>query len=129
MSEEGFRLLTEGRVKDFNNWRMKNLTVRPDFTGKDLSGKNIPCAYLNGVIADRANFARANLAGTNFVQASLNAANFEGADLTEALLMYTEMKEARPDSRHLAKANMMWANLQGADLTGSRMSKNHICRG
>src|SRR5688572_30907746 len=85
VSEEGFKLLVEGKVRDFNSWRMKNLTLKPDFTGKDLSGKNISGAYLNGVVADRANFARANLAGANFVQASLNGANFEGADLAEEI--------------------------------------------
>ena len=46
MSEDGFRLLSEGRVQDFNSWRMSNLTVKLDFAGKDLSVKNISGAYL-----------------------------------------------------------------------------------
>lgn len=119
--EEGFKLLTEDKVQEFNSWRMRNLTVKLDFAGRNFSSKNISGAYLNGVIADKANFAHANLTGTNLVQATLNGASFEGADLTEALLMYTEMKDARLVGANLTKTNLMWANLQGADFTGSKM--------
>ena len=121
--EEGFRLLTEGKIKEFNKWRMmmKNLTVKLDFSGRDFSGKDVSCAFLNGLIADRANFVHANLTGTNLVQASLNGTDFQGANLTETLLMYAEMKEVRLANANLTKTNMMWTNLKNADFTGSKM--------
>ena len=121
--EEGFRMLTEGKIKEFNRWRMmmKNLTVKLDFSGKDFSGKDMSYAYLNGLVAERANFAHANLTGTNLVQASLKGSDFQGANLTKTLLLYAEMKEVRLTSANLTKTNMMWANLQNADFTGSKM--------
>ncbi|MDQ3872976.1 MAG: pentapeptide repeat-containing protein [Thermoproteota archaeon] len=123
--EEGFRLLIEGKINDFNAWRMmsKNLTVKFDFSDRDFSGKDLSGAFLNGLIGDRANFAHATLIGTNLVQASLNGAQFQEANLTETLLMYAEMKGARLANANLTKTNMMWANLQDADLTGSKLSK------
>ena len=93
--EEGFKLLTEGKIQEFNSWRMmaKNLRVKLDFSDRDFSGKDISGAFLNGVTADRANFVNVNLTRSNLVQASLNGANFQGANLSETLLMYAEMKE------------------------------------
>jgi uncharacterized protein YjbI with pentapeptide repeats len=123
--EEGFRLLIEGKINDFNAWRMlsKNLKVKLDFSGRDFSGKDLSGALLNGLIGDRANFAHATLIGTNLVQASLNGAQFQDANLTEALLMYSEMKGAHLANATLTRTNMMWANLQDADLTASKLSQ------
>jgi uncharacterized protein YjbI with pentapeptide repeats len=120
--EEGFKLLTEGKIQEFNSWRMmaKNLRVKLDFSHRDL-GKDMSGAFLNGVIADRANFVNVNLTRANLVQASLNGTDFQGANLSETLLMYAEMKEARLTNTNLIKTNLMWANLQDADLTGSKM--------
>ena len=121
--EEGFKLLTEGKIQEFNLWRMmaKNLRVKLDFSDRDFSGKDISRAFLNVVIADRANFAIVNLTRANLVQASLNCTDFQSANLSETLLMYAEMKEARLTNTSLIKTNLMWANLQDADLTGSKM--------
>ena len=93
--EEGFKLLTEGRIQEFNSWRMmaKNLRVKLDFSNRDFSGKDMSRAFLNGVIADRASFANADLTRSNLVQASLNGTDFQGANLNETLLMYAEMKK------------------------------------
>ena len=120
--DEGFRMLSEGKIKEFNRWRMKkNLTLKLDFSDKDFSGKDMSYAYLNGLVAERANFVHANLTGTNLVQASLNGCDFQGANLTQTLLLYAEMKEVRLTNTNLTKTNMMWANLQNADFTGSKM--------
>lgn len=121
--EEGFRLLSEGKIKEFNRWRMmpKNLIIKLDFSGRSFSDMDISGALLNGIIADKASFDHANLTGTNLVQASLNGANLECANLTGTLLMYAEMNDARLANTTLTKTNMMWANLQNADLTDSRM--------
>jgi uncharacterized protein YjbI with pentapeptide repeats len=121
--EEGFKLLTEGTIQEFNSWRMmeKNLRVKLDFSNRDFSGKDVSRAFLNGVIADGASFANADLTRSNLVQASLNGTDFQGANLNETLLMYAEMKEACLTNANLIKTNLMWANLQDADLTGSKM--------
>ena len=121
--EEGFRMLSEGKIKEFNRWRMmtKNLTIKLNFSSRDFSGKDLSHAYLNGLVAERANFVHANLTGTNLVQASLNSTDFQGANFTKALLMYAEMKEVGLTNTNLTNTNMMWANLQNADFTGSKM--------
>jgi uncharacterized protein YjbI with pentapeptide repeats len=75
------------------------------------------------IIANGSNFSRCIMKRTNLVQASLDGANFEGADLTEALLMYTEMKNAHLSHAILTGTNLMWANLPGADFSRSKMTK------
>ena len=59
--EEGFRLLSEGKIKEFNRWRMmpKNLIIKLDFSGRSFSDMDISGALLNGIIADKASFDHA----------------------------------------------------------------------
>jgi uncharacterized protein YjbI with pentapeptide repeats len=96
-------------VDAWNTWRDKNLNIRPDLSGVDLS--------------------RANLGGANFgaIRPDFNVIKIEGAgDLTQLLKEdHTQLAKA-PDLRSarfieadLSKANLMGADLKGADLSGA----------
>ena len=121
--ENWINLLLEEKIYDFNKWRMKNLIIRPDISGKNLSNKDLYGAYFNGVSCVETNFSHCNLSKVNFVQADLTVANLEEANLTDALLMYAEMKNCNLRKATLIRTNLMWANLQNSDLSGCKMSK------
>jgi uncharacterized protein YjbI with pentapeptide repeats len=115
--------LLESSVKDFNEWRMKNLTAKVDISGRNFSSANLEGAFLNGVLANGTNFSGANLAKVNLVQAELNAANFNNANLNGALLMYSELKSASFVNSDLTSANLMWVNATAADFSSCKMSR------
>jgi uncharacterized protein YjbI with pentapeptide repeats len=121
--KQWINLLVDERISAFNEWRMKNLIIRPDISGKDLSNKDLSGAYLNGVSCIGTNFSHCNLSKVNFVQADLREANLEESNLTDALLMYAEMKDCNLRKANLIRTNLMWANLQNSDLSGCKMSK------
>lgn len=121
--EEAVRLLNNSQIQDFNIWRMKNLTVKLDLSGRNFSGKNLSQALLNGVSCIRTDFSNCNLCKVNLVQSNLNKADFEGANLTDALLMYAEMTECKLINSDITRTNFMWTNLENSDLTGSKIFK------
>ena len=75
--KEWINLLVDEKISAFNEWRMKNLIIRLDISGKDLSNKDLSGAYLNGVSCVGTNFSHCNLSKVNFVQADLREANLE----------------------------------------------------
>ena len=123
---EGIKLLQDMKIQDYNQWRMKNITIRPDLRDQDFSGKDLSRAYLNGASCLRTNLSHCNLTKVNFVQSVLNTANFERANLTDAILMYSEMEECNLINADLTRANFMNANLQNSNLTNGKMSKTNF---
>jgi uncharacterized protein YjbI with pentapeptide repeats len=110
-NDEHVALLKKG-LDAWNTWRDKNLNIRPDLSGVDLS--------------------RANLGGANFgaIRPDFSVKKIEGAgDLTQLLKEdHTQLAKA-PDLRsarfietNLSKANLMGADLKGADLSGADLS-------
>lgn len=116
MQNEGLKLLLDERISEFNEWRMKNLTIKLEFNNADLSNKNISNAYLNGVIFVDSNFSNSILSKANLVQANLSRSNFDGSDMTDALIMYSVLKDSILTGSNLNNTNFMWSDLQGADL-------------
>lgn len=121
--DEGLNLLRNGRNREFNRWRMSNLTLKLDFSGMNLSKAQLQGTYLNGVVAGNADFSGSNLAEANLVQAKLDGANFSGSNLSRTLLMYAEIKGCNFTNCDLSGTNMMWAHADGANFIGARFSK------
>jgi uncharacterized protein YjbI with pentapeptide repeats len=86
-------LLHDIKIQDFNQWRMKNLTVRPDINGQDFSSKNLSVAYVNGAYCIRTSLSSCNLSKVILAQADLTMANLDGANLNDAFMMDSEMKD------------------------------------
>jgi uncharacterized protein YjbI with pentapeptide repeats len=117
---EGARLLISSKIPEFNRWRMNNLTITPDISGKDFSGADLSGSYLNGVISEDTKFLHSNLSKINLVQAKLNGSNFKGANMAAALFMYAEMKKCILVDADMTRTNFMFADLQNSDLSSSR---------
>jgi uncharacterized protein YjbI with pentapeptide repeats len=49
------------KIQDYNNWRIKNITIIPDISGQDYSGKDLSGVYLNGTSCIGTNFSCCNL--------------------------------------------------------------------
>jgi uncharacterized protein YjbI with pentapeptide repeats len=122
LNEEGMELLHAEKIKEFNTFRMKNLTFKPNLSNQDLAGKNLSFAFLNGALCINTNFSNCILKKANLVQAELNKANFDNSDLTSALFMYAEMKECKLRNCNMYRSNFMWANLQNSDLSNSNIT-------
>lgn len=121
--DEGLILLIEEQIDEFNQWRMKNLTLKLDYTGADFSNKDISNAYLNGINFTECNFSNSIVNGTNFVQANLTNTDFESSDMSGALMMYSILKDSNLTKSQLSNTNFMWSDLQGVDLRGSILDK------
>ena len=89
---EGVKLLQDMKIQDYNNWRMKDMSIIPDINGQNFLGKDLSEVYLNGTSCIGTNLSCCNLSKANFVQADLSMANLEGANLSDALLMWSQMK-------------------------------------
>ena len=121
--EEGLTLLLEENVNEFNEWRLKNLTLKLDFTETDFSNKDISKAYLNGITFTDCNFTNSIVMGTNFVQSNLTRTNFESSDMSEALIMYATVRDSNISKSQLSNTNFMWSDLQNSDFRQSNMYK------
>ena len=60
--------LQDSKIKEFNEWRMANISVKIDLSGTDFSGKDLSNVYLNGIKCVGANFSGFNLYKANFAQ-------------------------------------------------------------
>ena len=109
--EAHVKLLTEQGVKTWNEWRMQNLSIRPDLNGEDLSRSD-----LGSVEFFDTNLHGANLAGTN-----LQRANLAKADLNDAHLRMTDLRAA-----FLVGASLRVANLSGANLSGAHLQSTEL---
>jgi len=99
-NEEHLAFLWKG-VKEWNEWRGKNVKVLPDLSGADLRG-----AELVGADLSEADLSFAKLPAAKLVGADLNDANLFRADLSEA---------------DLSSADLSEADLTGADLVGTNL--------
>ncbi len=120
-NEEGLALLKEGKIKEFNYWRMKNLTLKLDISNEDFSNRNLSGAFLNGTKAENVNFSRSVLESINFVQGILNNCNFDGADLSNGIFMYAEMKNCSFSLTNLTNTNLMFAELQNSYFSNAKL--------
>ena len=122
LNEEAIKLILNGRISEFNKFRLHNLIFKPNLSQQDFSNKDLSLAFLNGSKCTQTNFSNCILKKTNFVQAELNNCDFSNADLTDTLFMYSDMKYCNLKNCNMKRTNFMWANLQNSDLSGSKIS-------
>jgi uncharacterized protein YjbI with pentapeptide repeats len=113
---EHLKLLREG-VHDWNEWRTKELSTKPDLTGAKLCEAYLRAADLRGALHYAPNPTRANL-----YEADLSAADLSGADLRGADLSGADLRGADLSGADLRRASLFRANLIGADLSGANLS-------
>lgn len=108
-------------IKPWNEWRKKNLDVRPDLREAGLAGLNLSKADLTSAILNGADLASADLHEANLFGATLVEANLREANLYKADLGFTDLTFA-----DLSKANLTAARLWKADLTAAKLIKADI---
>lgn len=121
-------------VGAWNEWREKDIGVRPNLSEADLHSMDLGYANLRGAILGRANLMRANLRGADlqfvdFTQADLQyadvgealicGANLSGADLIGADLSFSNLTRVDLRSADLGRTNLNGSNLNEADFTGA----------
>jgi Pentapeptide repeats (8 copies) len=102
----------------WNAWRAKNVDIRPDLSGADLSGATLGDANLRGAILNGA-----DLRGADLLRAALI-----GADLPDANLMGANLSRANLFAANLSRANLSEANLSGANLSRADLSEANLSR-
>lgn len=108
-------LLSEGRIKGFNDARRE---LRYPFL--DLSGINLRGADLRRVDLRRVDLPRADLTGADLTGADLRGANLSGAACRLATLAYADLGGATLLWARLEEAlNLEIANFYGAALKGT----------
>ena len=129
-NQEQLALLQQS-VEQWNTWRKKNRTVRPDLIRADLSEAN-----LNGADLIGANLIGADLSFADFSEANLIRANLNGADFSNANLIRANLNGANLSFADLNGANLSFAdfsdtdlsgvNLRGANLNGATLEKTRV---
>ena len=77
--EEHLRILREGGVADWNEWRRAHARVIPNLVRAELYKADLSGNGPQGVNLYRADLRDANLVGTNLQAANLRDANLTGA--------------------------------------------------
>ncbi len=93
-------------VSEWNEWRKRNPSIRPD-----LSGENLPSELLG-----------ADLWGCNLAGSMLRNHDLTGANLFDTDLSGADLTGARLVGANLTYANLANANLMGANLIGCNLS-------
>ena len=118
--------LLKKSVKDWNTWRRRQPSERPDLSGANLLDSNLSGANLRGADLGGANLSWASLSGADLVEAdlsvaSLSGANLSGADLRGAHLLYTNLANASLAEADFHLANLLetvFANIDLSDTKG-----------
>jgi hypothetical protein len=121
-NNEHVAMLKQG-VAAWNEWRLKNLDIRPDLSKANLSWANLREADLREAILPRANLSHANLSGASLREANLIQANFSGADLRRADLTVANLVDANLSGTDLRGAILNAANLIHANFSGANLSR------
>src|SRR5919109_527791 len=120
--DEGKKLLQEMRIDDYNRWRMKNLTIKPDISGDNLSGKNLSGADLNGALLMYCDMKECNLADANLTKANFMWTNLQGSNLTPCIISRTNFVEANLTNAKLPNVGKQEAYTKYARLQGTLWS-------
>ncbi len=109
VSEMLLKLLQQGKIKEFNNIRKRDIKKPVNLHEMFLNGAN-----LNGVDLVGANLQKAKMVHSHLSESCLTGANLNGADLSAAYLNKSNLSAAK-----LSYVNFHGAKLWGADLSGS----------
>jgi len=115
----------------WRQWRTAHPEGGVDFRNVDLSGKQLPGAFLIGVNLYGANLAHGNLRGARFEGAYCHGATFDAADLTganflEAGLQQASFKAANLSGAVLVDATLIDTSFRGANLCNARLEKARL---
>jgi hypothetical protein len=101
-------------------WAVQNKAnlARADLAGAELTGADLAGAELTGADLDGANLAGADLTGADLDGADLTRANLDGANLAGA-----DLTRANLAGASLTKADLDGANLTGAIVCGDEVSR------
>jgi uncharacterized protein YjbI with pentapeptide repeats len=116
-NEEHIALLNQG-VEVWNEWRKTNREIKPDLSGKYLSGADLRGADLSGVYLREVYLTGADLRGADLSGVYLRGADLSGADLSKADLSGAKLFRADLRGADFSKANLIEADLSKADLSG-----------
>jgi hypothetical protein len=108
-------------VSGWNNWRIDNHDVTPNFKHAKLSR-----AYLSKANLDKAWFRGADLREADLREADLRGADLRGADLSGADLSDADLSDADLSDADLSGADLSGANLSGANLVGAYLTGGYI---
>ncbi len=119
-NEEHLAILKKG-VAVWNEWRKRNLSVRPDLAEAVLKGIDLSGAILYGADMRGADLAGADLLGADLREANLCGAGLSGGDFLGADLRGAQLSEADLGRADLSETSLAGANLRGANLENSTM--------
>jgi nucleotide-binding universal stress UspA family protein/uncharacterized protein YjbI with pentapeptide repeats len=132
---EHLEVLARG-VEEWNSWRKKNPSVKPnlseakipvlDLRKADLRGADLRLSILKGADLTGADLAKANLAGADLTRSNLQMANLAGANLARSNLSRSELIGADLGEANLVGANLSRADLMGAKLVGADLSRANL---
>jgi hypothetical protein len=103
-------------VENWNNWREKDPSLRPNLQGARLDSAHLDSANLWG-----ADLRKAKLQGADLLGANLERANLWGANLRKADLRFAVLKGVNLGRSRLEKADLRFADLEKSDLRGARL--------
>ena len=112
-NQEHLEIIRKG-VDEWNQWRKRDVTIRPDLSNANLSMVNLEEADLMG-----ANLRGSNLSRSNLQRAKLIFANLTGADLTEAIVCGAELAKAKLSKTNFSSAHLMAIQALGCDFEDS----------
>ena len=112
---EQLKILLSG-VEKWNDWRRVNHSICLDFTGADLSKKD-----LSG-----ANLIEADFSGANLVNADLSLSRLYGAKFINCKLIGTNFQGAHLMDANLSSLNAIGADFRNAFLLGAKMENSSL---
>jgi hypothetical protein len=136
-NEEHLAILKKG-VGAWNRWRDRNLEIRPDLSGADLSmpmvpGRSLhgfenvrPLVELSGINFENADLSGANLEGVALLNARLVGADLRGANLSESMLGESDLSEADFLGANLRNAELIGTTLRNAELSEADLSYSQL---
>jgi uncharacterized protein YjbI with pentapeptide repeats len=105
----------------WNNWKLDNVNIKPDFTGADLSGADLSEADLSNADLSGADLSKTDLSQANLSQADLSKTDLSQANLSQAGLVYATLKSANLSQADLSQALLLFANLPYATLKSANL--------
>jgi uncharacterized protein YjbI with pentapeptide repeats len=125
-NQSHLNILVQG-VEDWNSWKQRNLSIRPDLSGANLQGANLSRASLSGTNLQEANLSRADLSGASFTnQHGAHIYGPYGSDLSRANLQEADLHRASLSKARLLGANLHRAYLSGAYLSGAYLQEANL---
>jgi uncharacterized protein YjbI with pentapeptide repeats len=116
---EHVKILKDG-VKGWNEWRLNNSSVIPDFNEADFREAYMTAANLRGADLSGADLFKAHINEATLTNANLRGADLREADLGAATLQKADLREAKLDGADISGADLRWAIMTKAHLTGVR---------